>query len=543
MTGPHLRNTAEVTSGTETRAALPSPAAGVPALLGVALACFLAQWLAFALWVPPANVSTVWVPGGLLLAIALLTERRRWPSVLTAGAVGVALLFGGLHLASPVGAIVLGIVTGLDTLAVALVLRRLIGPTLSLATRPEFLTYLAVVVVGGAIVVATMLLITVAVLRIRPATFQFWRTFALAVALAYLTVTPAVVLLVRRSGLVAAISPRRRVEVAVLALLLVLVSALVFSGTVDRLATWAVFATAFPPLLLWSALRFGALGASAALLLVAVVSTASTSRGMGPFTGFSPGDNTLSLQLFVLGIGVPLLGLAVVQTEEQRAREALQSSHAQMRELNRKLIAAREEEAARIARELHDDVGQRVALVSIGLGRLRQAAPESSAASPIVKLQEQTGAVARALRQISHQLHPAALEHAGLASALELICEEIGQATNLKVTLLHDDLADIPADVALGVYRVVQEALNNVIRHAGARQVNVLLRVQGPELALRVTDDGRGFDATPSGQTAGLGLRSAAERVAAVGGVLTVDSTAGGTTLRAIIPLAGGPHA
>ena len=352
----------------------------------MALACFLAQWLAFALWVPPANVSTVWVPGGLLLAITLLTERRRWPSVITAGAVGVALLFGALRLVSPGGAMVLGTVTGLETFVVALALRRLIGPTLSLATRSEFLTYLAVVVVGGAIVVSTILLITVAGLKIRPTTFQFWRTFALAVALGYLTVTPAVVLLVRQSGLVAARSPRRRVEVSVLALLLVLVSALVFSGTVDRLATWAVFATAFPPLLLWSALRFGALGASAALLLVAVVSTASTSRGMGPFTGFSPGDNTLSLQLFVLGIGVPLLGLAVVQTEEQRAREALQSNHARMRELNRKLIAAREEEAARMARELHDDVGQRLALVSIGLGRLRQAARETSVAAPISEI-------------------------------------------------------------------------------------------------------------------------------------------------------------
>jgi signal transduction histidine kinase len=347
------------------------------------------------------------------------------------------------------------------------------------------------------------------------------------------------VLLARQSALPAA-GPGRRLEAILLALLLALVSTLVFSGAVDRLAMWAVFALAFPPLLLWSALRFGTLGASAALFLVSVVSTASTGRGMGPFAGHSPGDNTLSLQLFILGSGLPLLGLAVVLGEEQRARDALQSSHAEMRELNRRLIAAREEEASRIARELHDDVGQRLALVSIGLGRLRQASPDATGRVPIVKLQEQTSAIARSLRHISHQLHPAALEHAGLASALELKCEEIRQATNLEITLLyHCDPAEVPPDVALCLYRVLQEALTNVVRHSGARQVEVLLELEGPGLALRITDDGRGF-ATAAGRSPGLGLRSATERVAAVGGTLTVDSAPGtGTTVRAAIPLDG----
>jgi two-component system sensor histidine kinase UhpB len=541
MTRPNLRDTPEPASGAAIRVLPTSGAAGVSTLLGVGVACFLAQWVAVALWVPPANVSTVWIPGGLMLAIALLTEPRRWPSVITAGAAGVSTLFLVLRLVPPAGAILLGVIDILQTVAVASVLRAAIRPPLSLATRREFLIYLGVAVIGGAVLASTMLLIAAAGLRIRPATFMFWRTFALAVVLGYLTMTPTVVLLARQSALLTTASVRRGLEAAILALLLALVSGLVFSGAVDRLAMWAVFAMAFPPLLLWSAMRFGTLGASAALLIVAVVSTASTSRGMGPFAGQSPGDNTLSLQLFILGIGVPLLGLAVVLSEEQRGREALQSSHAEMRELNRKLIAAREEEASRIARELHDDVGQRLALVSIGLGRLRQVSPEAAGPSPVVKLQEQTSAIARSLRQISHQLHPAALEHAGLASALELKCEEVRQATNLEVALRNRcDPSAIPQDVALCLYRVVQEALNNVIRHAGARRVDVLLRLEGSHLALRVTDDGRGFDPAPAGQGTGLGLRSAAERVAAVGGRLMVDSAPGaGTTVRVAIPLNG----
>jgi two-component system sensor histidine kinase UhpB len=514
-------------------------------LLAVGLACFLAQWVAVALWVPPANVSTVWIPGGLLLAIALLTEPRRWPSVITAGAVGIAVLFLVLRLVPPPATILLGVIAGLHAIAVASVLRAAIRPPLSLATRREFLTYLGVAVVGGAVLASTMLLIAAAGLSIRPATFMFWRTFALSVVLGYLTMTPTVVLLARQSALLAAGSVRRRLEAATLALLLALVSGLVFSGAVDRFAMWAVFAMTFPPLLLWSALRFGTLGASAALLLVSVVSTASTSRGMGPFAGQSPGDNTLSLQLFILGTGVPLLGLAVVLSEEQRARKGLQSSHAEMRELNRRLIAAREEEASRIARELHDDVGQRLALVSIGLGRLRHGSPEASGPPPIAQLQEQTSAIARSLRQISHQLHPAALEHAGLASALELKCEEVRQASSLEVALLnHCDPSVIPQDVALCLYRVVQEALNNVIRHSAARRVDVLLGLEGRHLALRVTDDGRGFNPAPAGQGTGLGLRSAAERVAAVGGRLTVESAPGaGTTVRVAVPLDGGRDA
>ena len=541
MTGPSPRNTAEPASGGVIRVLPTSGTPGVLLLLGVGLACFLAQWVAVALWVPPANVSTVWIPGGLMLAFALLTEPRRWPSVITAGASGIAVLFLLLRVASPIGTILLAALTGLQTVAVASVLRAVIRPPLGLATRKEFLTYLGVVLLGGPILASTLLLIAAAGLSFRPTTFMIWRTFALAVVLGYLTVTPTVVLLARQSDRLAAGSVRRRLEAAILALLLALVSGLVFSGAVDRLAMWAVFAITFPPLLLWSAMRFGTLGASTALLIVAVVSTASTGRGMGPFAGQSPGDNTLSLQLLILGIGVPLLGLAVVLGEEQRARQALQSSHAEMRELNRKLIAAREEEASRIARELHDDVGQRLALVSIGLGRLRQTSPETSDPPPVAKLQEQTSAIARSLRQISHQLHPAALEHAGLDSALELKCEEVRQATNLEVALVNQcDPSGIPQDVALCLYRVVQEALNNVVRHSGAGRVDVLLRLEGSDLILGVTDDGRGFDSAPGRPTPGLGLRSAAERVAAVGGVLTVASAPGaGTTVRAAIPLNG----
>jgi len=354
------------------------------------------------------------------------------------------------------------------------------------------------------------------------------------VVLGYLTTTPTLVLLADRQQSIRRASKRRWLEAGVLGLLLVLTCGVLFAGSGNRQATWTGFAMMLPPLLLWSALRFGTLGASAALFLVSVSSTYSTSRGHGPFINESPGDNTLSLQLFILGTGVPLLGLAVVLSEQRRTRAALEATHTRLRELNRELITAREEEGSRIARELHDDVGQRLALVMIGLSRLRRGHPEAG------RLQEQTSAIAHSLRQISHQLHPAALVHVGLAAALKLKCEEVRQATGLVVRLVPEgDTSALPPEVALCLYRVAQEALTNVVRHAEARRVDLALRHPGAGPVLEVTDDGRGLGATAAdGAGPGLGLRSASERVAAVGGTLTVaDAPGGGTTVRVTIPL------
>ena len=280
-------------------------------------------------------------------------------------------------------------------------------------------------------------------------------------------------------------------------LLLVLASGFMFSGAVDRVAAWTGFAMTLPPLLLWAAMRFGTLGASTALLLVSVIATNSTNTGQGPFTNETPGDNTLLSQLFILGTGVPLLGLAVVLTEQQRTRAALEVSHTRLRGLSRELIAAREDEGTRIARELHDDVGQRLALVMVGLSRLRRSHPERSSSG------SRPAQSRHSLRQISHQLHPAALEHAGLAAALELTCVEVGQATGLMVRLAQEgETIGLPPEVALCLYRVAQEALANVVRHAGARRVVLVLRRGTNGVDLEITDDGRGLGAAAAGEAA-----------------------------------------
>jgi signal transduction histidine kinase len=239
--------------------------------------------------------------------------------------------------------------------------------------------------------------------------------------------------------------------------------------------------------------------------------------------------------------------LAVVLNDQKRLTADLWSSQIRLTGLTRELIVAREEEATRIASELHDDVGQRLALVQIRLGRLRAACAETGPerVSDIMQLQEQASSIARSLREITHQLHPATLEHAGLSAALQLKCDEVRQATSLNVRLVnHCDTSGISREVALCLYRVAQEAFSNVIRHSGANNVELSLSREGPELRLQVTDDGRGFVPFAPDRVGGLGLHSAAERLGSVGGTLTVDSAPGaGTTLRAAVRLGKGDDA
>jgi two-component system sensor histidine kinase UhpB len=514
--------------------------AGLAVVAATGLAGFAAQWIAVQLWIPSTRLATVWLTGGLALAVALVTDPRRWPAVLAATLTGAGLLFLTLGVVPLIPTVLLALAVGFHSAALAYVVRSVLGRHFALSTLREFLTYLCLTAVGSA-VAASLQLGVVAATGIRPGTFEVWRTWVFSGLLGYLTVTPTLVLLVQKAGLLRQAAARRQLEAALLIVLLALASGLVFSGATHRFVTWTAFAMTLPPLLVWSAVRFGTLGASASLLLVSVISTFNTSRALGPFTSESPANNTLSLQLFIMGIGLPLLGLAVVLSEQQRTKAALQASQQRLRGLNRELIAAREEEASRIARELHDDVGQRLALLSIGLSRLRKArtngAPKPTA--DIVHLQEQTSSIAATLRQVSHQLHPAILEHVGLSAALQTKCEEVRQATGLDVRMAnHGDISGIPRDIALCVFRVAQEALNNAVRHSGARTVDLSVQRTGADLLLQVTDDGRGFAVDALEPGPGLGLRSARDRVGSVGGTLAVETEPGaGTTVRVTIPL------
>jgi PAS domain S-box-containing protein len=242
---------------------------------------------------------------------------------------------------------------------------------------------------------------------------------------------------------------------------------------------------------------------------------------------------------------------AVVQeiTERKRteaalreSQEALKASYRKIQDLAGQLITAQEAERARIALELHDDVNQRLAALAIALSRLRRRLPEAAAElrGELTRLQQRTVDVADAIRQLSHELHPGMLRHAGLVAALRGVCAEFGRGHGIEVTLTTADDGEPGApDVALFLYRVAQESLRNVARHSGARRAWVTLARTSTGVELTVTDDGCGFDLADGRRRGGLGLLSIDERARLVGATVTIDTgPQRGTTLRVHVPQA-----
>jgi len=208
--------------------------------------------------------------------------------------------------------------------------------------------------------------------------------------------------------------------------------------------------------------------------------------------------------------------------------------------LGGRLINAQEAERSRIARELHDHLSQSLALLAIQLEVLGGEVPEHPEFDDRIRaLSAQVQTLSMDIHRLSHELHPAKLEQLGLAPAIRGYCRELGDVRGLKIDFQHDELpATLSNDLALCIYRIVQESLQNVVKHSGAREAIVEIRSNADCISLKVTDNGKGFDTTRSHGDS-LGLVSMNERVLAVTGSFSVDSTVGkGTTVRAEIPLA-----
>ncbi len=222
-------------------------------------------------------------------------------------------------------------------------------------------------------------------------------------------------------------------------------------------------------------------------------------------------------------------------TERKRTEDEL-------RDLSRRLIQAHEEERALLARELHDDVTQRLAVLAIDVGRAELAAPGGAPAETMQAVREGLTRLSEDIHTLAYQLHPSVLEELGLVEALRTECERIGRQGRVEISVELEPLpAIVGKDAALCLFRVAQEALNNVIRHAGARAASVVLRQMDGGLIVAVRDDGIGFDPGSPRQGRSLGLASMRERLRLVNGTIDIDSAPGrGTAIVAWVPAAGG---
>jgi PAS domain S-box-containing protein len=210
-------------------------------------------------------------------------------------------------------------------------------------------------------------------------------------------------------------------------------------------------------------------------------------------------------------------------------------------ELRRRLVHAQEEEHRRIARELHDDLTQRLAVLAIDAERLGQTPGCGEDVRERARgMRDQLVALSESVHSLSRQLHPSILDDLGLVNALHSECLSLGARDGITVKYHAQDVPrDLPRDVALCVYRVAQEALRNVAFHARCRRASVRLVADGGELVLSVRDRGAGFDPAAKGKT-GIGLESIRERASLIGARLTVRSRPGaGTKITLRVPLPG----
>jgi len=229
-----------------------------------------------------------------------------------------------------------------------------------------------------------------------------------------------------------------------------------------------------------------------------------------------------------------IIGMVADVTERKLAEEALSS-------VSRRLIEAQEQERARIARELHDDLSQRMALLSISLEQFEGGMPDlsSQARQHLHKIAEAATEVSSNIHDLSHQLHPYKLDTLGLVASLENFCREFCGQHNLQVQFVHHDSpGQIPKDVTICLFRIVQEALRNVVKHSGAAEAKVELSGHGDRVDLVISDSGAGFSPESAEGGTGLGLISMRERLRVVGGQLSIESEpSNGTRIRVRIPL------
>jgi PAS domain S-box-containing protein len=229
------------------------------------------------------------------------------------------------------------------------------------------------------------------------------------------------------------------------------------------------------------------------------------------------------------------VGSCIDITDRKSAEESL---HA----LTGRLISAQEEERARIARELHDDFSQRLALLGIGLGQLwKKLSPqEVEQRNSVLEMLRGTKEMSSDIHTLSHQLHSSKLEHVGLVPALHGLCKDFSEKYKIEVHFAECDCPiDVPKDVALCLFRVAQEALGNVIKHSGTKEAQVELHTNANGISLCISDQGKGFDPAIKNPAAGIGLIGMTERLRLVGGRLLVKSEPNrGAEILAEVPFA-----
>jgi signal transduction histidine kinase len=231
--------------------------------------------------------------------------------------------------------------------------------------------------------------------------------------------------------------------------------------------------------------------------------------------------------------------LRLAETFATRAAIAVELSQRVAQDALRRVVQAQELERRRLARELHDETGQALTSILLGLKPLEEALTEHPARAALAELREHVVAALQDVRRLAVELRPAVLDDYGLVPALERLIEAFAEQTEVRIDF-HSALGDtrLPNEVETALYRVVQESLTNIVKHANARNVSVSVARRNTAVAAVIEDDGAGFDPREV-RGDGIGLLGMRERLALIDGRLEIESRPGaGTTVVAEVPAA-----
>jgi signal transduction histidine kinase len=481
------------------------------------------------------TAAPLWFPDSVLLCALLLAPIEKWWLYL---AVAIPIRFvPGLHPPMPLWAL-LG-TSGND------IVKGVLGASLlrRIARGPFHITNLRMIAPYlGIAVFLTPMLSALGGAAVRHAQgYSFWPSWNewfIGDALANVVLTPA--LLYWCSGHYRGLRPRI-VEILLWSCGFAVCLHYTFSHTYSDFLPIALYAPV--PFLIWAATRFGPIGASSALSLVALFSIVGVAGRNGAFSASAQPQHLLFVQLFLAVLSVPVLFVAILMQERsdvelhlRESRGKLNENYNRVRDLGAKLISAQEGERKRIALELHDDISQRLALLSAGLDQCVMDLPAGMAKerTQLITLKRSTDETADAIRELSHELHSSAFHHLGLATGLRGLCRTIARRHHIAVDLRADEVSNLPYELCLCLFRVAQESISNAVKYSKANRVTVQLFQNFTSVHLTVKDEGIGFDWAKSSN--GLGLVSMQERLRIVGGTFTLNSSPGhGTMIEAVV--------
>jgi signal transduction histidine kinase len=514
-----------------------------PAL--VALAYFLGAQAAFYIGTLSDQIFALFWPPNVILFCALLVvpQRSWWLYIAAALPAHVA---AELTVGMPAPQLLVAFATNcLVVLTNAYAVRRFVGGPPWFGNWRKALRYIVITAgIGPAVAALGGAFVPIMGGGALADYWMFWSHWYFANALPNLTLGPVFLIWFSDNARPRGWKPSRR-HVEAVALGVVLLAACLAVALPDQMENILGPAMLLLPLplLVWAAVRFGEKGASAAILMVAVIFTWDALHGAGPFPHPNPERSLLGLQLFLTGLSIPVLLLGALIDELRRTERMT-------RDLAASVMRAQDEERRRIARDLHDSTGQNLIAATLIAGRIEQALPEA-ARPEFVQLENMLQQSIREIRTVSYLLHPPLLDEAGLGLAVRNFIEGFSERSGIAVDLeIPADLRRLSAEIELALFRVVQEALTNVSRHSGSATARIRLareQLAGEEtVVLTVEDAGRGMP--PLGVTrrgpigtrrcagTGVGLTSMRERLQQVGGRLEIESAIGGTIVRAIVP-------